>query len=104
MDRIELKSLSLVAKMMAHIQTEDEALVDKMVLSEGKDSKRLFTGTIRTTIYERDHGTCFYCGQEVVGTFHVDHVIPFVLGGRTVEENGVVSCPKCNLKKGKKVW
>jgi CRISPR/Cas system Type II protein with McrA/HNH and RuvC-like nuclease domain len=104
MDRKEAKSLELVAKMMEHLQEEDEEIVAEMVLEEGKDSKRLYRGEIRTTIYKRHDGQCFYCGRQITGRFHIDHVIPHVLGGRTSEKNGVLSCPTCNLKKGKKVW
>lgn len=106
MDRKETKSLELVAKMMEHLQEEDEEIVAEMVLEEGKDSKRLYRGEIRHTIYKRHDGQCFYCGRQILQgeKFHIDHVIPWVRGGRTVESNGVLSCPKCNLKKGKKVW
>jgi 5-methylcytosine-specific restriction endonuclease McrA len=31
---------------------------------------------------------------------HVDHVIPFVAGGATSEDNLVTACEECNLGKG----
>jgi 5-methylcytosine-specific restriction endonuclease McrA len=34
----------------------------------------------------------------------VDHVIPYKLGGKTNEANGVCSCRRCNRSKGCKVW
>lgn len=43
---------------------------------------------------------CFYCGVECGGRFHWDHRVPLVVGGQSSRENLVVSCPKCNLRKG----
>lgn len=54
----------------------------------------------RKNIYLRDHGTCQFCGTKVaVGGFTFDHVIPRDQGGKTVWENIVASCFKCNQKK-----
>ena len=52
--------------------------------------------------YERQKGTCFYCGKKVGKKYHVDHVIPISRGGYNGPENLVISCPKCNLSKGTK--
>lgn len=46
---------------------------------------------------------CEYCrlsqlGQEA--TFHIDHVIPIVAGGKTVSENLALACVSCSLRKG----
>jgi len=63
---------------------------------------------------------CVYCGQPVAYTtgasrkgnsswraydsegrsFHFDHKKPFVSGGTSGPENIVLSCSRCNLKKG----
>ena len=100
---MNIESLSLIAKLAKH-QGAEVAELTAQVVAEGKDSKRLFRGTVRSTIYKRDKGVCFYCGTEIKGTFHIDHVIPHTLGGRTHEVNGVLSCPPCNIKKGKRIW
>lgn len=46
---------------------------------------------------------CEYCHapQIVTGqTFHVDHIIPWSLGGKTTAENLCLACPRCNSGKG----
>lgn len=57
----------------------------------------------RATVYERDHGICYLCLQQVdKNDFHVDHVIPLVLGGEHSYANVRVTHPRCNYLKGKK--
>jgi 5-methylcytosine-specific restriction endonuclease McrA len=52
--------------------------------------------------YNRQKGKCFYCDAKVGDIYHVDHVVPFALGGLNIPENIVIACPACNLKKGAK--
>lgn len=55
----------------------------------------------RHNVYSRDKGRCQYCGIRVQrNEFTYDHVVPRSHGGRTCFENVVVSCVKCNQKKG----
>ena len=49
---------------------------------------------------KRSSGTCYYCG----GTFKptdltMDHLIPVVRGGKSVQGNLVPACKECNSKK-----
>lgn len=99
----EVADLDLFDELVSHLNAEREELRGQ-ILAESKDSKRRFRGAVRTVIFERDGGQCFYCGAQIDGRWHADHVIPHSLGGQTVSENGVVSCPGCNLKKGARVW
>ena len=59
-------------------------------------------------ILARDGQCCAYSGRRVSGDegdrVYIDHVIPWVLGGQTVNDNGRVSCGPCNSSKGAKVW
>jgi len=56
--------------------------------------------TIRRKVILRDNSTCRYCGKKLEKKeIHIDHVIPYSLGGRTEADNLVVACIKCNLKK-----
>jgi hypothetical protein len=42
--------------------------------------------------------------QDLTGvTFHVEHVIPRSVGGKTVLSNLALSCPGCNLAKSNRV-
>ena len=38
--------------------------------------------------------------DEVV--LHIDHIVPVINGGKSVESNLRVLCDKCNLKKGRR--
>lgn len=53
-------------------------------------------------IYNCQQGLCFYCGTSVEEIYHVDHVIPIILGGFNGAENLVITCPSCNLTKNAK--
>jgi len=54
----------------------------------------------RINVYIRDHGRCCYCGKKVsISSFTFDHVTPLCAGGKSVWENVVVSCVKCNNQK-----
>lgn len=106
MTHTEAKTLSLFDKLVDHLDSEAADLCMEALEEDGsKDRKRSYRGKIRATIYERDNGLCFHCGEHVeYKKMHVDHVIPHTLGGKTSEENGVVSCRPCNLSKGARVW
>jgi len=55
----------------------------------------------RRSLFERDNGSCQYCNLHVsYKHFEMEHVIPRSLGGKTTWENIVVSCRKCNSRKG----
>ncbi|HMD54238.1 MAG TPA: HNH endonuclease, partial [Phycisphaerae bacterium] len=55
----------------------------------------------RRNIYARDHGTCQYCAKKfTTSELSLDHVIPRAMGGKTVWENLVCACVRCNAKKG----
>ncbi len=56
----------------------------------------------RANLFMRDQYTCQYCGRSVRNPKDrtIDHVVPRSRGGKTVWENVVLCCRKCNLKKG----
>ncbi len=51
----------------------------------------------RFNLFLRDEFACQYCGSKGEMTF--DHVLPRSRGGRTVWENVVAACGRCNLRK-----
>jgi hypothetical protein len=58
---------------------------------------------LRARIEERAGGRCEYCQapQRVCGyRFHLEHIIPVVLGGSDDESNRALACASCNLAKG----
>lgn len=69
-----------------------------------KSLKRAPDKSLRNKIIERDGSTCQYCHKKIEDDqIHIDHVIPYSLGGKTEENNLVVSCAECNLKKSAKL-
>lgn len=54
----------------------------------------------RINVFTRDGFRCQYCGeQKKMADLNYDHVVPRHLGGKTVWENIVASCYKCNGRK-----
>jgi hypothetical protein len=54
-------------------------------------------------VYNRDKWKCQYCNIPVnLTSATIDHVIPRANGGKTIWQNCVTSCQKCNTKKGSK--
>ena len=57
---------------------------------------------LQRIIVRRARGRCEYCGLSQDGQearFHVDHVVPIVHGGKTIEENLALACISCSLRK-----
>jgi 5-methylcytosine-specific restriction endonuclease McrA len=53
---------------------------------------------------KRSSGICHYCKLTFpVGDLTMDHIIPLVRGGKSVKENLVPSCKKCNSEKKHKL-
>ena len=49
---------------------------------------------------KRSSGICHYCGGKFKATdLTMDHLIPIVRGGKTVQGNLVPACKECNTKK-----
>lgn len=67
----------------------------------GRRGSRTVRPSLRFEVFRRDDFRCRYCGRrspEVV--LHVDHRVPWSLGGATSLENLVTACRDCNLGKG----
>jgi 5-methylcytosine-specific restriction endonuclease McrA len=57
---------------------------------------------LRATIVRRAKNRCEYCRLSQIGqeaTFHVDHIVPRVAGGKTIAENLALACVSCSLRK-----
>lgn len=69
---------------------------------QGLRGKRAIPLALRYQVLERDMGRCRLCGrsrhQDAV--LHVDHILPFSLGGMTILDNLRTLCGECNLGKG----
>lgn len=59
---------------------------------------------LRLLVLNRDNFRCVFCGRSPpatdIGTkLHIDHIIPFSKGGKSILENLQTLCEKCNLGK-----
>jgi len=68
-----------------------------------RERMRLYRATdwtkLRQRVFERDAYHCVYCGVEIHGEPHCDHVTPLSKGGTNDIDNLVTACPPCNLSK-----
>jgi hypothetical protein len=100
----EVESLDLFDKLREHLDEQEDVLL-AAVVGPDRDGKRRFRGKVRSTIYRRDGGQCWYCGSSIaIDKTQIDHVVPWSRGGRTIEINGVASCAPCNRHKSNRVW
>lgn len=53
-------------------------------------------------ILKRQNHKCVYCDADLRDGYHVDHIMPLVLGGSNWPDNIQCLCPRCNLSKGAK--
>jgi len=76
-----------------------EAILPKKV-SE-KKTKRAIPLAYRYQVFKRDGSRCVACGKSVNdgAKLHIDHKVPYSLGGLTVLENLQTLCAECNLSK-----
>ena len=55
----------------------------------------------RRNIFARDGNKCQYCGRRYpTNELSLDHIIPRSMGGKSIWQNIVCACTKCNVKKG----
>jgi hypothetical protein len=57
---------------------------------------------LQQLVIQRAAGRCEYCQLSQVGqeaTFHIDHIEPVVVGGKTIAENLALACVLCSLYK-----
>jgi len=66
----------------------------------GKSTKAsgYIRASVRRNVKARDGLRCVYCGKG--GKMQLDHVIPRIDRGKSVESNLVVACLRCNNRKG----
>jgi len=65
---------------------------------------RISVPITRRAVMVRDRYTCQYCGaQPGKQALTIDHVLPRSRGGKTVWQNVVAACKRCNGKKGNRI-
>lgn len=87
------------------IETETVTSNELIVINDvpKRDGTRTVNWRLRFLVMQRDGFRCFYCGASPakgdVVNLHVDHIIPWSKGGKTVIENLRTSCEPCNIGK-----
>lgn len=54
------------------------------------------------SLFEKQRGKCACCGKSLGKNFHLDHIIPLVLGGPNTDDNAQLLTQRCNMQKGAK--
>jgi hypothetical protein len=76
-----------------------ESNVPEKVVKDPRGS-RTARPKLRFEVFRRDSYKCQYCGRSAPEyPLHVDHIVPWSKGGKTVIENLVTACSECNLGK-----
>ncbi|MEI6854284.1 MAG: HNH endonuclease, partial [Bacteroidota bacterium] len=80
---------------------EIEELPHKIVEQKGKRSIPL---ALRYKVFKRDDCKCIACGRNAKNgvILHVDHKIPYSLGGLSTLDNLQTLCQECNISKSNK--
>lgn len=61
------------------------------------------TGDNVRFMYKAQKGLCWWCGEDLLGVYRVDHRFPWSKGGPDDLSNLCLACPSCNSQKGAKV-
>lgn len=92
-----------------HLIRKDMAGLTNSIITE-LDPDRLFTTQQRFQMWKKQNGICpatdRIIPQDQINDhelWNADHVIPWVLGGETILENGQLVCSRWNKSKGKKI-
>lgn len=76
----------------------------KIHTSKPEEDRREIKLGLRYKILSRDLFKCKKCGDSPATNhkckLHVDHILPFSKGGKTISDNLQTLCDKCNLGKG----
>lgn len=82
---------------------DDQNSISPLKIVKNK-SKRNIPNVLRYTIYKRDGFRCVACGNSAVdgAKLHIDHKLPFSLGGLTELNNLQTLCSDCNISKSNK--
>lgn len=61
-----------------------------------------FTADDIKAMLKSQKGKCVTCGANIKKDYHIDHIMPLVLGGNNNIHNIQLLCPHCNLSKSAK--
>lgn len=55
---------------------------------------------MRQLVGDRDAWTCQICGTTDAPIWNLDHIVPYLHGGKYVESNLRLTCERCNTSRG----
>ncbi len=86
-----------------NIIEQKEVPIKKQTSILEEDCREIKLG-LRYKILSRDHFKCKRCGDSPATNptckLHIDHIVPFSRGGKTILDNLQTLCDKCNIGKG----
>lgn len=89
------------------VSVRKETVIDSIVSIRPKpESSRAVPLSVRLKVLDKDNFRCRFCGRspasEMGVKLHIDHIIPFSKGGKTVVDNLQTLCFDCNMGKSNK--
>lgn len=85
----------------AHYVKHPDKYKEDSEMRRAKQKKVRVERVNRRTVYRRDGGCCYLCGDPVeFKKMHLEHKIPLSKGGEHSYANCATSCSDCNLRKG----
>lgn len=94
-----------ISSLMKDGEVESKSGIYWYVLSgdERHLNLRAFDENTRTKVYEKQKGICPICGKHFeMSEMEADHIVPWRLGGLTIENNCQMLCRHCNRTKSGK--
>ena len=87
--------------------SEKEGNIENMSIPYTNRGTRHIPLALRLKVMDRDGFKCVKCNANRLTNpevkFHIDHIIPWSLGGKTELDNLQLLCSSCNLKKNNKL-
>lgn len=79
----------------------------RRIWSQNRRARKLQSGgklstNIKSRLFSLQKGKCACCGKSLGSNYHLDHIIPLVLGGPNEDSNIQLLRAECNLKKNAK--
>lgn len=68
-----------------------------------KERQRRISKAVVRSLLSLQEGLCAYCDCHLT-TYHVDHIVPVIVGGSSHITNLAIACPRCNLTAGSKCF
>ncbi len=83
--------------------TQASGITGVLLTKTGEDRRDIALG-LRFRVFHRDRFKCVICGDHPARNaeciLHVDHILPWSLGGKTREDNLRTLCEACNVGRG----